>query len=580
MEKTWQKYSRKTDLATQPQKDRCLKELNIVTENLIFQKNYDALLHEYPNLARKVDRFISENKTVIDQFLNDQSANSCVSARAVEQELDNISLENNNFIVMLGIGPDNFFIKLRAIVAASTTILIIEKELANFVRSLYLYDFRSLIEGWQVKFIIAQELSKLETYCGQYYFPIDRLGFIRNTDDNPEYYTKTAECITAYAKKRVARPEKEKKYRFLVMAGKKGTGWPYIMQDIIAGLHKLGHTVRILHLEVGNFKYQFRKEVSAHRPDYIMLLDAIGLMHDEFNRENIPYISWFFDNPFNWLKPSHISDNYLIFVWDKTYVDDLRQAGFKHVYYLPLAANPSIFYPREPKMNCDISFAGSSLWSPQPPPFDHESKKIYITLLAKSLCKAPWVSIWSIIEQLNHKLGINFKLDDPSRKREFELFVQNFARTIYRNDIIQSVLEFNPHLYGDNGWRNSVADGRGVYLGRINNRLDLPVLYSSSSINLNITVPQLRDSFSHRAFEIPACGGFLLSDYRPQAKEFFELDKEIVCFKNTSDLKDKIRYFLKHPEERKHIAQKGMERVLAQHTYHHRLKKMLRFIHT
>lgn len=540
-----------------------------------YKKNYAALLYEYPSLAKKVDSFVKTNKDNIDYFLK-----SYAPARSsFDQNLkDAIASETTNFFVLLGLGTDDFFVKLRMCTPATVTILVVEKDISSFVRSLYLRDIVPVIEGWQVKFIIGIDIPCVEQEINQYYFEIDHCAVFQHPsayDVNRDYYDRIVPLMTGFASRRTPKPPSGKKFRFLMIAGSKGTGWPYIMQDITAALHELGHSVRRLYLESGNVRQQYQKEVAANRPDYILLLDAIGLMPDEFHKDNIPYISWFFDNPFNWLAGSHVSSLYWIFVWDKTYVADLKEAGFQHVFYLPLAANPSVFYPREPQGICDVSFVGSSLWSSQEPPFAEESKKRFIKLVSRAVCKAPWIPFWSLIDLINKEAGINFFMDEPAQKREFELFIQNFARTKYRHTIINAILEFNPHLYGDEGWKNSIKDGHGMYQGRINNRIDLPVVYSSSKININITVPQLRNSFSHRAFEIPACGAFLLSDYRPEAEQFFELDREIVCFKNPDELKEKTRYYLKHDNERKKIAENGRKRVIGEHTYYIRLKQMI-----
>jgi len=543
----------------------------VLKNNEIFKKNFDLIVYEYPELADKINSFIKENGALSD----DDSNTAPVAEPSLEETI------GKDFIVLMGLGSDDFIVKLRNEVLCSTTILVVEKNLEKFIRLICKYDITSIIEGWQMKFLIDISLEKFDQRLHQYYFPIHNILVIKNHPNSSKDYYETIEAKTdKLPTLRMKKNTDRKSFRFLMMVGRRGIGWPYIMQDVVKTLHKLGHSVRFLHLERGNLKYEFRQEIKHHQPDYIFMLDAIGLMHEELVSTGIPYVSWFFDNPFNWLKSEHISENYYIFIWDKTYVQELKDMGFRNVHYMPLAANPDIFFHQQsdsiPK--CDLSFAGSSLWSEEDPPFKEEAKKTYIKLLADSLCKVPWVSLWKIIDDINKQFNINFRLDNPDEKREFELFLQNYARTGYRNSFVSAILDFNPHLYGDAGWINIVKKGKGIYQGRINNRIDLPVLYSNSAVNLNITVPQIRNSFSHRTFEIPACGGFLLSDYRPEAEIFFELDKEIVCFKNVQELKDKTRYFIDNPKERNSIADRGRKRVLGEHTYEHRLKKIIKII--
>jgi spore maturation protein CgeB len=73
-----------------------------------------------------------------------------------------------------------------------------------------------------------------------------------------------------------------------------------------------------------------------------------------------------------------------------------------------------------------------------------------------------------------------------------------------------------------------------------------------------------------RNFEVPGCGGFLLTDEAENLSDYYVPDREVVTFANTESLVDRIRYFLSHDEERECIAAAGYQRTLAEHTYVHR----------
>ena len=533
----------------------------------MFKENFNALTSEYPVLAKR-----------ISAYLDKHPSNSAVK---LEPSFNNKSIEiksETNFIFLFGLDLDNFLTSLHAKVPKTTTIIVIEKDIDIFCQLLNSVDLKDIIHGWQIKFIIDVEENSFSEQLNQFYFPIEQFQIIKHPvryETNKDYYESITDTINNYAKQRVPHPSKQKSYRFLLMAGTKGVGWPYILQDVTAALHKLGHKARVLNLTNNIRNFEITSEINKNRPDFILLLDAIGFMPHIYEKEKIPYISWFFDNPFNWLKKHHVSDYYHIFSWDKTYVPNLKEIGFTNVYYLPLAANTDVFYPRDKNALCDVSFIGSSLYQPKPIVFDDKAKQYFIDMLLNLICEKPSVPVWDLIAIINKQRGISFKIDDPEKKYEFELFIQTISRSVYRTKIIEKMLPFNPWLFGDAGWSNLVKPGNGVYKGKINNRIDLPSVYTNSGININITVPQLRNSLSHRAFEIPACKGFLLSDYRPEAENFFELNKEIVCFSNYNDLNDKVSYFQKYPKERAEIAENGLKRVIEEHTYVHRLKKMI-----
>ncbi len=550
-----------------------------ILEKNLFAENFNALQREYPKLAETIDSWMADEHNV--ERLKNSIEEICAKEETQRYTFTDQAIRQHDVIFLYGMGGDFFLTDLADQLPKNTTIFVIEPDLFVFIKALHFFDISLLIKRWQVKFIINADIESFYKQLNQYYYPISNFVELQHPvrhAKNTDYFESISNSISQFIENRKPASTTQKQLRFLVFSGTSGVGWPYIMQDVIAALHGLGHQVRLFHLDDTNVTTEVLKELRAHRPHFIIMLDAIGLMPGLFEAEEIPYISWFFDNPFNWLNKKHVSDYYHTFVWDKTYVDNLKDMGFKHVHYLPLGANETVFSPRASQQQCDISFVGSSLWKIPDLPFENKAKQLFIELIAKLLCKTPWLSIWTIIDAVVKEYGTSFTLDDPERRNEFELFVQNYARTIYRKQIIQAILPLNPWLYGDQDWKRLITKKGGVYKGRINNRIDLPVLYSNSAINLNITVPQLRDSFSHRAFEIPACGGFLLSDYRPEAESFFDLDSEIVCFKTLGELSDKANYYLRHPEERQRIAENGRKRVLAEHTYTHRLKKMIEYL--
>lgn len=100
----------------------------------------------------------------------------------------------------------------------------------------------------------------------------------------------------------------------------------------------------------------------------------------------------------------------------------------------------------------------------------------------------------------------------------------------------------------------------------------------ASKIGLNFHVDHQPGELNHglnvRAFELPACGVFQLLQRVPSVSEFFQEDREIVCFDNQDEMLDKIHYYLTHEAERQAIAQAGYERVLRDHTWANRVERM------
>jgi spore maturation protein CgeB len=74
-----------------------------------------------------------------------------------------------------------------------------------------------------------------------------------------------------------------------------------------------------------------------------------------------------------------------------------------------------------------------------------------------------------------------------------------------------------------------------------------------------------------RVFDILGAGGFLLSDYRREMVELFELGSEVVCFHSKSELLELVSYYLDRSKERDQVRMKGRERVMREHKYEDRI---------
>ena len=70
-----------------------------------------------------------------------------------------------------------------------------------------------------------------------------------------------------------------------------------------------------------------------------------------------------------------------------------------------------------------------------------------------------------------------------------------------------------------------------------------------------------------RMFEVPGCGGFLLTDRVPYLERYFEPGREIAVYDDSNELADQITYWLHNEDERAAVAEAGYRRVLKEHTY-------------
>ncbi|MBC7227531.1 MAG: glycosyltransferase [Thermoflexales bacterium] len=101
-------------------------------------------------------------------------------------------------------------------------------------------------------------------------------------------------------------------------------------------------------------------------------------------------------------------------------------------------------------------------------------------------------------------------------------------------------------------------------------------VYSQSRIVFNCSIA---GDVTMRIFEGAACGALVLTDSVANGlEELFEIGREIVVYRDDADLMEKIAYYLAHEEEREAIARAGQQRTLREHTYLHRMRKLVEIV--
>ncbi|MEP6794885.1 MAG: glycosyltransferase [Saprospiraceae bacterium] len=100
-------------------------------------------------------------------------------------------------------------------------------------------------------------------------------------------------------------------------------------------------------------------------------------------------------------------------------------------------------------------------------------------------------------------------------------------------------------------------------------------LIRQSRINLNIIDDTNFPAANMRFFEIPAAGGLQLSSSCPEQDDIFLHEEHIYYYKNELDLCEMIKYILEHKEQASEARKKGHELAITEHTYLHRVQKLL-----
>ncbi|MBI3611417.1 MAG: glycosyltransferase family 1 protein [Nitrospirae bacterium] len=163
--------------------------------------------------------------------------------------------------------------------------------------------------------------------------------------------------------------------------------------------------------------------------------------------------------------------------------------------------------------------------------------------------------------------GIAVPCDWSNMKEEYEVSFIGTRLTAGREEYINEIKknDIPCHLFG-NGWGGYIPFKMMIEI------------FGTSKINLNFSRTLDYFQMKGRIFQVCLAGGFLLTEHAPGIEKYFEIDKEIVCFRNASEMIDKINYYLIHDDERRAIARAGWERAVNNYTSFHVVSKVFQEI--
>lgn len=216
---------------------------------------------------------------------------------------------------------------------------------------------------------------------------------------------------------------------------------------------------------------------------------------------------------FNYYVDADLSEYDVFFTNSKGVIPELKEMGAKKVYPLYYAADPELFKPIEMEKDIDISFFG----------YGSEYREEWMKKM----------------------------ITEPSKKLEDVNFV-----------------------VGGGGFKIDL--GNATLVG------DIP--YSAfrefccrSKICLNITRwshTQVYASSTARPFELAAYGACIVSQPYNGIEEWFKVGKELIVVNSEKEAIETYKWLLEDEEERKKLGRRARERILKEHTFHHRAKKL------
>ncbi|MBI5741871.1 MAG: glycosyltransferase [Nitrospirae bacterium] len=377
----------------------------------------------------------------------------------------------------------------------------------------------------------------------------------------------------------------------------------FLVREIERTIRSAGYDVAKLSLMKGGAELFSRLTAATldFKPDFVLTMnhlgfDEEGVLTSFLSSIEMPVASWYVDSPNLIVKAfdKNVSPCTSLFLWDRTYMGDMKAMGFESVSYLPLATDIDVFKPMKIKgqgtggrgqgsrvkdYGCDVGFVGNSMISP----VEEWMEKVNAPLrpvaeeAAERLFSRNNVSVADVMNESGKKL---FETLDGKEKMDFEAAVFWKATLLYRLSCVRMLEGFDVHIHGDGGWKQLLNNSPISFklLPPLNYYKDLPLFYSSCKINFNATSRQMIEAVNQRVFDVPACGAFLMTDCRKGLEDLFRTGEEITVYRDRGEIPEIVKFFLNNPVKRDAVAQRGRDRVLKEHTYRHRLETMVRIM--
>ncbi len=377
----------------------------------------------------------------------------------------------------------------------------------------------------------------------------------------------------------------------------------YNYADIIEQFIRMGYEVVEVHQELYNydvddaFAARLHDMLDQETYAFVFSVNYFALLAEVCHSRGLLYVSWSCDSPMiSMYHRSVFYEENRIFVFDRINYEEFRAMGVEHIYHLPLAANAQRmqYVLREVRgagaafRKHDVSFVGSLY---EKNAYDELEPKLpeylrgYFDALMEAQKDLQGVSVIDglLTPEILERLQEYFVLQRSSEGSFSDLGLV-FSVTTLGFKIAQkqriSVLQKLSRQYEVALYSASPAEQIPLAkkMGSVDYWKEMPHVFAGSRINLNMTIPNIRTGIPLRAWDIMACGGFLLSNYQAEYAMFLEPDKDMVCYYNEEDLIEKAGFYLSHETERERIAQNGYEKVKNSHTFEKRMGEMMEIL--
>jgi spore maturation protein CgeB len=295
--------------------------------------------------------------------------------------------------------------------------------------------------------------------------------------------------------------------------------------ELMAGLNEPRHRA-MLQSRLADLLGQLTiARIAEDPPDVILALAQAPMslpLLEHLRRKQFLTAMWFVENYRHltyWQQVAAGYDHWFV-IQQQSCEDALRYAGARHVSYLPMAADPAVHRPvaltpdEQALLGADVSFVGAGYAN---------RRDVLPHLITHEWSFKLWGNEWdsdSVLSAVLQRQGARI---------DTETCVKVFNAT-----------KVNINLHS---WTGEGLDPDG-------------------------------DFVNPRTFELAACGAFQVVDRRTLLPEVFTKEQIVTC-ERPDDLAPRVGRWLRDDLGRQQAADAARQRVLAEHTYVHRMRQLL-----
>lgn len=449
-------------------------------------------------------------------------------------------------------------------------IFIMEKEPACVAAFLQIHDVTELIQQGQIIFL-TDDVSL-----------INEAGVIlenrRITKYWPEFYGKIILQMTGHL------PGKKRAVilRHVTFA-----------QDLAMAARKIGWDIMELDWQEEG---SMAMTIAGFKPLFVLTINISEKVRQICKLLGLNYVSWTVDIPaYNFFQPENRNPLYRHYTADCVAYQQARSLGWNNVYYLPPATSGKVKTQQDLETwrhlkNYVVFIGNTSFVSEFQNLIGLVSAKCSQQLNEMIIRQVESPDYWCLPQIINefistypalwHEVVNRWGLqptDGYTVKDKLAYYLGKESAGRIRLNLVEEIMKkCKVAVFGDEGWQKLAHNPNFLYGGTANHYTEVPAIYQSAGVNLNLTRPYAQNRvLPVRIFDVLGSGGFLLSNEDSLLKEYFRPDEHLILC-SSKDIAEQAANWLNKPARiRQEIAEAGQKLVTDQHLFEHRWRMFI-----